>query len=203
LFLFFDESTLKFYYLLNLEFLGEKIMASLIDRMVRASKLDVNLYEEVEADKGSMGQAITVVVLSSVASGIGTIGIMGLQGLIVGTISALLGWFVWAYLTYFIGTKLLPEPQTKADVGELLRTIGFSSAPGVLRIFGFIPLIGVIISFVAGIWMLVAMIIAVRQALDYKSTWRAIGVCVIGFVIYLVIIAVIFSVLGLPAGFSG
>ncbi len=97
----------------------------------------------------------------------------------------------------------MPEPQTKADVGELLRTIGFSSAPGVLRIFGFIPLIGAIVTFVAGIWMLVAMIIAVRQALDYKSTWRAIGVCVIGFVIYLVIIAVIFSVLGLPAGFSG
>lgn len=178
-------------------------MASLIDRMIRASKLDINLYEEVEADKSSMGQAITVVVISSVASGIGTIGILGIQGLIVGTISALIGWLVWAYLTYLIGTKLLPEPQTKADVGELLRTIGFSSAPGVLRIFGFIPLIGVIISFVASIWMLVAMIIAVRQALDYKSTWRAIGVCVIGFVIYLVIIALIFSVLGLPAAFSG
>ena len=178
-------------------------MASLIDRMVRASKLDINLYEEVEADKSSMGQAITVVVISSVASGIGTIGILGIQGLIVGTISALIGWLVWAYLTYLIGTKLLPEPQTKADVGELLRTIGFSSAPGVLRIFGFIPLIGVIISFVASIWMLVAMIIAVRQALDYKSTWRAIGVCVIGFVIYLVIIALIFYVLGLPAAFSG
>ncbi|GJM14686.1 MAG: hypothetical protein DHS20C13_00130 [Thermodesulfobacteriota bacterium] len=179
------------------------MMASLIDRMVRASKLDINLYEEVEADKSSMGQAITVVVLSSVASGIGTIGILGIQGLFIGTISALIGWFVWAYLTYLIGTKLLPEPQTKADVGELLRTIGFSSAPGVLRIFGFIPLIGAIVTFVAGIWMLVAMIIAVRQALDYKSTWRAIGVCAIGFVIYLVIIAVIFSVLGLPAGFSG
>ena len=178
-------------------------MASLIDRMVRASKLDINLYEEVEADKSSMGQAITVVVLSSVASGIGTIGILGIQGLVIGTISALIGWFVWAYLTYLIGTKLLPEPQTKADVGELLRTIGFSSAPGVLRIFGLIPLIGAIVTFVAGIWMLVAMIIAVRQALDYKSTWRAIGVCAIGFVIYLVIIAVIFSVLGLPAGFSG
>ena len=178
-------------------------MANLIDRMVRASKLDINLYEEVEADKSSMGQAITVVVISSVASGIGTIGILGIQGLIVGTISALIGWLVWAYLTYLIGTKLLPEPQTKADVGELLRTIGFSSAPGVLRIFGFIPLVGAIISFVASIWMLVAMIIAVRQALDYKSTWRAIGVCVIGFVVYLVIIALIFSVLGLPAAFSG
>jgi len=178
-------------------------MANLIDRMVRASKLDINLYEEVEADKSSMGQAITVVVLSSVASGIGAIGIMGIQGLIIGTISALIGWFVWAYLTYLIGTKLLPEPQTKADVGELLRTIGFSSAPGVLRIFGFIPLIGAIISFVASVWMLVAMIIAVRQALDYKSTWRAIGVCVIGFVIYIIVIAVIMSVLGLPSMMTG
>ncbi len=176
-------------------------MASLLDRMVRAAKLDINRYEEVEADKSAMGQALTVVVLSSVASGIGTIGILGIQGLIIGTISALIGWFVWAYLTYFIGTKLLPEPQTKADVGELLRTIGFSSAPGVLRIFGFIPFLGAIISFVASVWMLVAMIIAVRQALDYKSTWRAIGVCVIGFVIYLVVIALILSVLGLPGAF--
>ena len=176
-------------------------MASLLNRMVRAAKLDINRYEEVEADKSAMGQALTVVVLSSVASGIGTIGILGIQGLIIGTISALIGWFVWAYLTYFIGTKLLPEPQTKADVGELLRTIGFSSAPGVLRIFGFIPFLGAIISFVASVWMLVAMIIAVRQALDYKSTWRAIGVCVIGFVIYLVVIALILSVLGLPGAF--
>lgn len=178
-------------------------MASLIDRMVRASKLDVNLYEEVEADKNSMGQAIAVVVLSSLASGIGAIGILGIQGLVIGTITALIGWFIWAYLTYFIGTKLLPEPQTKADVGELLRTIGFSSAPGILRIFGFIPLIGAIITFAAGVWMLVAMIIAVRQALDYKSTWRAVGVCLIGFVVYIIIIALISSVFGMPAAFSG
>ena len=173
-------------------------MANLIDRMVRASKLDVNLYEEVEADKGSMGQAVAVVVLSSVASGVGTISVLGLQGLIIGTISALVGWFVWAFLVFIIGTKLLPEPQTKSDMGELLRTIGFSSSPGVLRIFGFIPLVGAIISFAASIWMLVAMIIAVRQALDYKSTWRAIGVCAIGFVIYLVVIGIILSMLGLP-----
>jgi len=173
-------------------------MASLVDRMVRAAKLDINLYEEVEADKSAMGQAITVVVLSSVASGIGTIAVLGIQGLIIGTISALLGWFVWAFLVYIIGTKLLPEPQTKSDMGELLRTIGFSSSPGVLRVFGFIPFLGAIISIVVNVWMLVAMIIAVRQALDYKSTWRAIGVCVIGFVIYVAIIAVIFAVLGVP-----
>ena len=172
-------------------------MASLVDRMVRAAKLDINLYEEVEADKGSMGQAITVVVLSSVAGGIGSIGVLGISGLIFGTIFALIGWFIWAFLVYIIGTKLLPEPQTKSDMGELLRTIGFSSAPGVIRVLGIIPFLGTVASIIAGVWMLVAMVIAVRQALDYKSTWRAIGVCVIGYVIVLVVIyGFIFGAMG-------
>ncbi len=173
-------------------------MAELMNRMIRASKLDVNLYEEVEADKDSMGQAILVVVLSSVAAGIGSISILGLSGIIYGTIGSLIGWFVWAYITYFVGTKLLPEPQTKSDVGELLRTIGFSSSPGVLRILGIIPLLGGLINFVVSIWMLIAMIIAVRQALDYKSTGRAIGVCIIGFIINIVISIFIYKLFGLP-----
>ena len=137
-------------------------MASFTDRMIRAAKLDAALYEEVEADKGAMGQAMGVVILSSIAAGIGTISATGIKGLMFGTIVALLGWFIWAYLTYFIGTRLLPEPQTKADYGELLRTIGFSSSPGVLRVLAIIPMLGGILNFIIGIWMLVAMIIAVR-----------------------------------------
>jgi hypothetical protein len=167
--------------------------------MIRAAKLDVHLYEEVEADKDAMGQAIGVVVLSSVAAGIGTIGTTGMQGLVLGTIVALVGWFIWAFLTYYIGTRWLPEPQTKADYGELLRTIGFSSSPGVLRVLGIIPGLGSILNFVCGIWMLVAMVIAVRQALDYKSTWRAVGVCLIGWIVQ----AVIFSIfIWLAGGFG-
>jgi len=171
-------------------------MASFTDRMIRAAKLDVALYEEVEADKGAMGQAMGVVILSSVAAGIGTIGTTGIKGLVLGTIVALLGWFIWAFLTYFIGTRLLPEPQTKADYGELLRTIGFSSSPGVLRVLGIIPMLGAILNFIIGIWMLVAMVIAVRQALDYKSTWRAVGVCLIGWVVQVVIFSVFYWLVG-------
>ncbi|MEE8325786.1 MAG: hypothetical protein V3R58_01980, partial [candidate division NC10 bacterium] len=104
-------------------------MASFADRMIRAAKLDVNLYEEVEADKSAMGQAMGVVVLSSVAAGVGS-GELGVGGIVAVTIAALIGWYIWAFLTYLIGTKLLPEPQTRADVGELLRTIGFSTSPG-------------------------------------------------------------------------
>ena len=168
------------------------------DRMIRAAKLDVNLYEEVEADKSAMGQAMGVVVLSSVAAGIASFSITGISGVLIGTISALIGWYVWAFITYIIGTKLLPEPQTSADHGELLRTIGFSSSPGVIRILGIIPGLYWLVSTVASVWMLVAMIIAVRQALDYNSTLRAVGVCLIGWVIQVIFLALMFSIFGRP-----
>jgi len=171
-------------------------MASFTDRMIRAAKLDVNLYEEVEADKTAMGQAMGVVVFSSVAAGIGVIGKGGFGGILTGTIAALVGWYIWASLTYFIGTKWLPEPQTKADVGELLRTIGFSSSPGLIRVLGIIPGLGGLVFGVASIWMLVAMVIAVRQALDYKSTGRAIGVCIIGWAIQIAILMLLFGIAG-------
>lgn len=171
-------------------------MASLMDRMIRAAKLDVHLYEEVEADTGAMGQAMGVVVLSSVAAGIGSVARGGLGGILMGTIAALIGWYVWAYLTYFIGTKFLPEPQTKADHGELLRTIGFSSSPGLIRVLGVIPGLAPLVFFASGVWMLVAMVIAVRQALDYTSTPRAVGVCLIGWIIQAIILGLLFSILG-------
>jgi hypothetical protein len=172
------------------------MLASFQDRIIRAAKLDVDLYEEVEADKGAMGQAMGVVVLSGVAAGIGSVGTSGIAGILFGTIAALVGWYVWAYVTYFVGTKFLPEPQTKADHGELLRTIGFSSSPGMLRVLGIIPFFYGIIFVITGIWMLVAMIIAVRQALDYKSTLRAVGVCAIGWILQGIILWLFFSIFG-------
>jgi len=111
---------------------------------------------------------------------------------------ALIGWYIWAYLTFLIGTKLLPEPQTEADLGQLLRTIGFASSPGIIRILGVIPGLNLIVNLVASIWMLVAMIIAVRQALDYKGTLRAVLVCIIGFIIYLIIMTLITSIFASP-----
>ena len=171
-------------------------MASFTDRMIRAAKLDAALYEEVEADESAMGQAMGVVILSSVAAGIGAINVTGISGLILGTVVALIGWLIWAFLTYYIGTRLLPEPQTKADYGELLRTIGFSSSPGVLRVLAIIPGLGAILNFIVGIWMLVAMVIAVRQALDYDSTWRAVGVCLIGWIVQTALFVLFFWLAG-------
>jgi len=154
----------------------------------------------VEADTGSTRQAMLVVVLSSVAAGIGSAGVGGLAGLFFGALVALAAWFVWALLTYLIGTRLLPEPQTKADVGELLRTTGFSSSPGLLRILGIVPGITGIVFLVCAIWMLVAMVVAVRQALDYQSTGRAVGVCLIGWVVQVVIVGVVMWLLGIKPG---
>ncbi len=171
-------------------------MTNFSNRIIRAAKLDVALYEEVEADKSALGQAMGVVVLSSIATGIGIPSTAGLFGMLMGAVVALAGWYIWAYLTYFIGTKLLPEPQTKADHGELLRTIGFSSSPGLIRVLGIIPVLRSIVFPIAAIWMLVAMVIAVRQALDYSSTLRAIGVCAIGWIIQMVLFVLLFSIFG-------
>src|SRR3990172_6166304 len=116
------------------------VAQNFLGRMLRAAKLDPQLYEEVEADKTAMGQALGVVVLSCLAAGIGTIGHFGGYGHVFGGIFwSIIGWFVWALLTYWIGTRLLPEPQTHADLGEMLRTIGFSSSPGLIRIAGILP----------------------------------------------------------------
>ena len=162
-------------------------MEELWDRILRASKLEPDVYEEVEADQAATPQAALVVVLSAVAAGIGNVVSAGVFGVIVFAIAALIGWYVWAYLTYFIGTRLLPEVQTQADYGQLLRTIGFASAPGMIRVFGIIPGIGGLFFPLAGIWMLIATVIAVRQALDYTSTLRAVGVCLLGWIVYAVI----------------
>jgi hypothetical protein len=161
-------------------------MNQLLDRMFRAAKLDPQLYEEVEADPSSLNQAVIVVVISSVAAGVGS-QIAGGVGLFGGTLLALIGWLLWSGVVYLIGVKLLPEPQTQADYGQLLRTIGFSSSPGVLRLFGFVPVIGWGLNFLVGIWMLVAMVVAVRQALDYEGTGRAFVVCALGWLAYLIV----------------
>ena len=165
-------------------------MATFTERLVGAARLHTSTFEEVEHDPGALKQAMSVVVLANVAAGIGYGGGRP-GGFLIGIIVALLGWFIWAGLTYFIGTRLLSTPQTHADWGQLLRTTGFSAAPGMLRIFGPVPLLGNLIVEIANVWMLVSFIVAVRQALDYESTWRAVGVCLIGWFVYAILIRIL------------
>ena len=168
-------------------------MSTFAQRVFGAAALDRRIYEEVEADVRSNGQAVAVVVLASVSGGIGVLGLGAQtpQSLALGIVGSLIGWLAWAALTYLIGTHLLPEPQTRADVGELLRTIAFASAPGLLRVLAVIPVLGLTIYAIASVWMLLAMIVAVRQALDYRSTNRAVVVCVVGWALSLVLAAII------------
>ncbi len=179
-------------------------MSSFTARVIGAAKLDSSIYEEVEHDSSAMGQAVGVVLLSSVAAGIGSMLYMDLgTALVVGSVAALLGWLIWAFLTWLIGTKLLPEAQTEADIGQLLRTVGFASAPGILRFLGVIPGIGALLVLVCDVWMLAAMVVGVRQALDYTSTWRALGVCIIGWLVLIVLQGAVFAMVGAPGAGSG
>lgn len=175
-------------------------MASFTERMIGAAKLDVHAYEEVETDTGATSQAMGVVLLASLAGGIGSVGLGtgGLGSVFFGTAWALIGWVSWAFVTYIIGTRLLPEPQTRADVGELMRTLGFAQSPGLLRIFGSLPGVGPLVLLLIQIWLFVTMVVAIRQALDYHSPFRAVGVCLVGLVAMVFSSVVVFLLFGGP-----
>jgi hypothetical protein len=168
--------------------------ASLLSRMVRASRLDIEFYEEVEHDTSANAQAFAVIVIASLAAGIGGAIAGGIEhgalhwlwGLLIGLGSAILGWLVWALFAYWIGTTMFKGEHTEATYGQLLRTLGFANAPGVLRVFSFIPFIGGFIAFVSLVWILVAGVVAVRQALDF-TTGRAIATCIVGWLIYVLL----------------
>jgi len=151
-------------------------------RLMGAATLDAGMYEGVEADRGTTLQAAVTVVLASLAAGIGAGGWYGLSAATMVAVSATacLTWVAWAFMVYHIGTRMLPEPQTSVTLGELLRTTGFAAAPGLLQVFAMLPAMSVPIFVGTWIWMLAAMVIAVQHALDYRSVWRAVGVCLIG-----------------------
>src|SRR5215510_9721534 len=157
------------------------------DRVKGVLFLDAKTFEEIEADKTANGQALLVVIAASVAAGLGASIQLGFIGLLRETIGALIGWVMWAGVTWVIGSKLLPEPQTRTDMGELLRVIGYAYAPQLFAFFAFVPLIGVIVSTIVAFWVLAATILAVRQALDYENTWRAVAVVLIGWLIFVLI----------------
>ena len=151
---------------------------NLINRIFRAIKIDVELYEEVERDKSATIQAGLVVVLSSMAAGVGALQ-LGASNFLLAPIVSLISWYVWAYIIYFVGVKLFPEKNTKSNHGELLRTIGFSSAPGLIRVFGITPDLMAVTFIGSAFWMLACMVVGVKAALDYKSLWRALGVVIV------------------------
>ena len=164
-----------------------------LQRLIGAAALDVAIYEEVESDSSATAQATAVVILASVAAGIGVQSFTetNVTIILIATVGALLGWALWAVITLQIGTRILPGAQTQADLGQLLRTLGFASTPGLLRVLGVLPGVAMPVNAVTSIWMLASMVVAVRQALDYQSTGRAIAVCLLGWVIFLLVYLVI------------
>jgi hypothetical protein len=167
-------------------------MTTLIRRVLGAVALRPATYEEIEADRGSFGQSAAVVLMSALAAGIGARGFGGRADFIpTMTFVAFAAWAAWALLTYYIGARLMPDVNTRSDIFEMMRTMGFASAPGILRIVGVVPMLAAPIFALTAVWMLLAMIVAVRQALDYTSTARAVAVCAFGWVLTLVIVLVL------------
>lgn len=168
----------------------------MISRMLRASMLDANLYEEVESDSSAITQAVLIVVVVAVAKGVATLSATGnIMGIAFGIIAGLLSWAVWAFITYMVGTKLLKTRETVSSWGELARVTGFAQSPGILFVIAVVPVVGSWLLPVVALWQLAAMVVGIRQALDYTSTFRAIGVVLIGFVAVIPLQLILYAVL--------
>ena len=162
-------------------------MATLPERMIGAMKADVKTFEEIEHDPNALGQAVAVIVIAALASLIGNMFRYGVGGGLTGLLATLIGYGVWTVIVVLLGTKVMPEPATKADFAEGFRVIGFAASPGVFNLLAIIPILGYLIGWVISIWMLVVMVIAVRTVLDYTSTARAVIVCLVGFCVYMLL----------------
>ena len=147
------------------------------NRVFRSIKIDPDVYDEVQKDKTATLSAAIVVVMSSLAAGIAAKQ-LGASNFVLAPILSLLSWFVWAYIVYFVGVKLFPDAKTKTTHAALLRAIGFSSAPGIIRVFSFTPELMTVTFIGSALWMLACMVVAVRQTLNFKSLWKAFGVVV-------------------------
>jgi len=168
----------------------------MISRMLRASMLDAHVYEEVESDSSAIVQAVLIVVVVAVARGVATLSVTdNILGIAFGIIAGLLSWAVWAFITYMVGTKLLKTGDTESSWGELARVTGFAQSPGILFLIAVVPVVGTWILPVVSLWQLAAMVVGIRQALDYTSTFRAVGVVLIGFVAVIPLQLILFAVL--------
>ena len=166
-------------------------MASFQQRLVGAVCLRAATYEDVEHDTSATVQAALVVVLTSFTSSIGWYFGMASAWLIVsGALRALIGWLAGAAVLWFIGTRMLPGRETEADVGQLLRTVGFAQTPGLFGLLAVVPVAGLFVPFLVAMWVIAATFVAVRQALDYDSTFRAIIVCLLAGIVAVIVVYV-------------
>ena len=162
-------------------------LMTVTERVTGVLALRASVFEDIEADTHANAQAFGVVVLASLAAGLGGGLGGGALGMARETIGAVVGWVMWAGVTYVLGARLMPERDTHTDMGELLRVIGYSYAPSFFALFAAVPLVGYGIRVAVDFWLLATTVLAVRQALDYKSTLRAFAVVLIGWLFFVTI----------------
>jgi hypothetical protein len=173
------------------------------DRFFRAARLDVSFYQEVAAEPLLLNQAWITVLLYAMFASWGNFGRAGAIGSNIGMISALIGWYIWAFSSYFVAKRFFRGGASEAQRAErkaVIRSMGFACAPGVTRILAMIPGLGIAVLVLSSIWMIVAATIAIKMALNFESSARAAGACIIGWIIGAIaqglLLVMLFSVFG-------
>jgi hypothetical protein len=182
--------------------------APMVDRMMRAVRADVSLYEEVEANPSYQQEGYTIVGIVAVVSaavsilfGLGDI-VAALIAAVVGLIFTFLGYFVWSFVIYFLGTRVF---NGTADYPEMQRTLAYSYTPQIFSFVNVVPVVGPILGLVVSLWSAYLAFVAIRQGLDLDTTKAAITTIVswIVLAIILAIPATLLVLLGVGAAAVG
>ncbi|MFH1414945.1 MAG: hypothetical protein ABIH89_02530 [Elusimicrobiota bacterium] len=175
-------------------------MKQLIARILRVLKLEDELYREVESVPDAISEAVIIVIISSIAAGIGSLGKIGLTGIIIITLGSLVNWIIWAFLVYFIATNIIRGSRVYLSQGDFLRVVGFASAPGIIRILALLPGMYYIVHIIAHLWMIASMIVAVREVFMFEKTSGAVKVSIVGWV-FMVLAAFVLGSAARAVGF--
>ena len=178
---------------------NQSTMTIVIERAQRVMQLQQPVFRTIARDPNATKQAAIVVAVVAIASAIGGAD-EGAGGIFVGLIGAFLGWLIYAGMAWFFGTNIFGTPTTVTNWESLLRTLGYAQAPGILSIFGFIPLLGWIAALVGGIWAIVTAIIAIRETLGF-GTGRAIITAIVAAIASAMVAAIIALLFGVGVSF--
>ncbi len=170
-------------------------MATFLERLRLAFTVNSDFYEEIISDPKTQAHSLWVVAIFAMAASFGTFGRAGGTAVNISLFVTLFSWYIWAFTTYYLGTRFFAETDTPKDKKTIMRVMGFASAPGILRIFGLIPHLSGLLFIVSSLWMLYASATGLKKALNYSSMSRAVGLTLASYILSLVVQAILMVML--------
>ena len=177
-------------------------MQALFQRMLRAARMDAQLFEEIVSDPTLQGQSVWVVAIFAMATAFGTFTLISGTAVNIGLLTTMIGWYIWAFSVFYIGTRILKGDSAPPDRKTIMRVMAFACAPGIFRLLGLIPKTTTLVFIVTSLWMLATAVFGLKKVFPQRSTFKISVVTVVTWIgatlFQFILIATLLAVFGVP-----